>query len=233
MHKRHPNEHPLLAVLIDADNLNARLAESILKEVSNIGEPALRRVYGDWTEPNLKHWSEKLLSLGLVAIQASANTKSKHASDIRLVIDAMDILHDGQFDGFVIVSSDSDFTALANRLREAGKLVICIGEEKTPTSLQNVVNRFILIENIDETARKDSPPAQHPKAALGLVKQAMAKIEPDDDWYALGLLGQTIRASHSDFDTRTYGCVNLSTLVQSVPKLEYRQLGSGWVRLKK
>ncbi len=233
MHKRQPSERPLLAVLIDADNLNAHLAEPILTEVTNIGEPALRRVYGDWTDPKLKHWSEKLLSLGLVAIQASANTKSKNASDIRLVIDAMDILHDGQFDGFVIVSSDSDFTALANRLREAGKLVICIGEEKTPASLRNVVNRFILIENIDATSTKDSPPAQHPKAALGLVKQAMAKMEPDDDWYALGLLGQTIRASHPDFDTRTYGCVKLSTLVQSVPKLEYRQLGSGWVRLKK
>ena len=233
MHEPQLSKRPLLAVLIDADNLNARLAESILKEVSNIGEPALRRVYGDWTEPNLKHWSEKLLSLGLVAIQATANTKSKNASDVRLVIDAMDILHDGQFDGFVIVSSDSDFTALANRLREAGKLVICIGEKKTPTSLRNVVNRFILVENIDETSTKDSSPAQHPKAALGFVKQAMAKMEPDDDWYALGLLGQTIRASHSDFDTRTYGCVKLSTLVQSIPKLEYRQLGSGSVRLKK
>ncbi len=123
-----------MAVLIDADNVPAKFAEAILKEVTSIGEPALRRVYGDWTSGRLKAWSDKILSLGLVAHQQSANISGKNASDIGLVIDAMDILHKERFHGFVLVSSDSDFTSLANRLREDGLEVYGIGEKK-PLSL--------------------------------------------------------------------------------------------------
>ena len=143
-----PRDIPLLAVLIDADNIPAKYAEAILKEITSLGKPALRRVYGDWSSDRLRNWADKVLKLGLVAHQETANTKGKNASDIGLVIDAMDILHTGTFDGFVLVSSDSDFTALANRIREDGKDVIGIGEGKAPESLRNVCDRFILIENI-------------------------------------------------------------------------------------
>lgn len=232
MDDRNDRARPLLAVLIDADNLSADHAEAILREITSIGEPALRRVYGDWSTPHLDGWGKKLLSLGLVAVQASANTKHKNATDIGLVIDAMDILHTNRFDGFVIVSSDSDFTALANRLREEGKLVISIGEDKTAQSLRNVVNRFILIENLERDTPEAKAKARHPKEALGLVKNAMNKIDSADDWYALGAIGQAIRAAHPDFDSRTYGHTKLSQLMQAIPKLDYRAHNNGQVRLK-
>ena len=138
-------ERPLYAVLIDADNIPAKYAAPILKEITKFGEPALRRVYGDWSSGRLSNWSKVVRDLGLVAHQETANTVGKNASDIGLVIDAMDILHTGRFDGFVLVSSDSDFTALANRVRENGLDVIGIGEKKAPEALRNVCNRFILI----------------------------------------------------------------------------------------
>ncbi|MEH6830586.1 MAG: NYN domain-containing protein [Sulfitobacter sp.] len=232
MADRIERDRPLLAVLIDADNLSADHAEAILREITSIGEPALRRVYGDWTNPQLDGWGKKLLSLGLVAVQATANTKFKNATDIGLVIDAMDILHTNRFDGFVIVSSDSDFTALANRLREEGKMVISIGEAKTAQSLRNVVNRFILIENLERETSENKSAARNPKEALGLIKNAMNKIDATDDWYSLGAIGQAIRATHSDFDPRTYGHEKLSLLMQAIPKLEYRATSHGQVRLK-
>lgn len=148
----------LLAVLIDADNVLPRHAEAILKEIGTIGEPALRRVYGDWSSSQLAGWKAKARDLGLVMHQQSANTKGKNASDIGLVIDAMDILHAGKFDGFVLVSSDSDFTRLASRIREEGLEVVGIGEAKTPESLRKVCNRFILIENIMTDAEPESEP---------------------------------------------------------------------------
>src|SRR5688572_19650440 len=113
-------DRPLYAVLIDADNIPAKYAEAILKEITSFGEPALRRVYADWSRSGLSAWSERILDLGLTAHQETMNTRGKNASDIGLVIDAMDILHSGRFDGFVLVSSDSDFTRLASRIREAG-----------------------------------------------------------------------------------------------------------------
>ena len=145
-------DQPLLAVLIDADNIPAKHATAILEEITRYGEPSLRRVYGDWNSERLGKWLKQVQELGLVARQETANTTGKNASDIGLVIDAMDILHSKRFDGFVIVSSDSDFTALANRLREDGVDVIGIGEKKTPKSFQKVCNRFVVIDNILDTA---------------------------------------------------------------------------------
>ena len=230
-----PDRHrPLYAVLIDADNIPARHAAPILKEIASIGEPALRRVYGDWSAERLRPWSEHVRALGLVAHQETANTKGKNASDIGLVIDAMDILHSGRFDGFVIVSSDSDFTALANRIREQGLDVIGIGEAKAPESLRNVCNRFILIENIVE----EEPPARDataapaasgklpPSEAIPLILRAMDKIESEDDWYPLGQLGQYVMAENPDFDTRTYGKRKLSDLVQEIKRFETRKQGN-------
>lgn len=219
---------PLLAVLIDADNMPAKYAAAVLKEAATIGEPALRRVYGDWSNDLLKSWVPRIRELGMVAHQASANTRGKNASDIELVIDAMDILHSGRFDGFVLVSSDSDFTALANRLREDGKLVIGIGEKKAPESLRNVCNRFIFIENIqDEDAESPAPASKEaPRKAIPLVLEAMEALHQDDDWYALGQIGQTILANHPDFDTRTYGARKLSELIQQLSRFETRREGN-------
>ena len=215
-------DRPLLAVLIDADNVPAKNAEAILKEVTEIGEPALRRVYGDWSSGRLKNWSQKITSLGLVAHQETANTQGKNASDIGLVIDAMDILHQRRFDGFVLVSSDSDFTALANRLREDGLMVIGIGERKTPEALRNVCTRFIFIENIGSEAVEPTG-REKARAALPLIEAAMQKLESGDEWFPLGPIGQAIQNAHPDFDTRTYGHRKLSALVQDIAEIETRK----------
>jgi hypothetical protein len=232
-------DRPLYAVLIDADNIPAKFAGPILKEITTFGEPALRRVYGDWSSGQLRGWSETVRALGLVAHQETANTKGKNASDIGLVIDAMDILHTGRFDGFVLVSSDSDFTALANRVREQGMDVIGIGEGKAPESLRNVCNRFVLIENIVGDAEMDAPRGDgvavaagakvgkaQPVEAVPLILRAMDKIAQDDEWYALGQLGQYIVADNPDFDTRTYGMRKLSDLVQDLKRFETRKIGN-------
>jgi NYN domain/OST-HTH/LOTUS domain len=233
-----PDPRPrLLAVLIDADNVLARHAEPILKEISTIGEPALRRVYGDWSSSQLAGWKTQARDLGLVMHQQSANTKGKNASDIGLVIDAMDILHAGKFDAFVLVSSDSDFTRLASRIREEGLEVIGIGEAKTPESLRKVCNRFILIENIVTEAEAEAKPARMqapvelaeapPKAAstkapaisaIPLIRKAMTAIDPDGEWYSLGQLGQYMTRADPDFDSRTYGAAKLSDLIKGLPK---------------
>ncbi|TXI00916.1 MAG: NYN domain-containing protein [Pseudorhodobacter sp.] len=231
----------LLAVLIDADNVLSKHAEAILKEIGTIGEPALRRVYGDWSSPQLAGWKSTARDLGLVMHQQSANTKGKNASDIGLVIDAMDILHAGKFDGFVLVSSDSDFTRLASRIREEGLEVIGIGEAKTPESLRKVCNRFILIENIvsepepvipapvpagkvvevpaQVAAEVPAAPVKKPMTqAIPLIFKAMKNIDPDAEWYHLGQLGQYMVRADPDFDSRTYGAPKLSDLIKGLPK---------------
>lgn len=239
----------LLAVLIDADNVLSRHAEAILKEVGRIGEPALRRVYGDWSSSQLAGWKSAARDLGLVMHQQSANTKGKNASDIGLVIDAMDILHQGKFDGFVLVSSDSDFTRLASRIREEGLEVIGIGESKTPESLRKVCNRFILIENIVTeaeaetatapaapvmaTARTEgSPlPTKRPMIeAIPLIAKAMQSIDPDGEWFHLGQIGQYMVRADPDFDSRTYGAAKLSDLIKGLPKrFEVRKDANAWL----
>ncbi len=223
-------DRPLYAVLIDADNIPAKYAGAILKEVTSFGEPALRRVYGDWSSSRLNTWAKVVHELGLVAHQETANTTGKNASDIGLVIDAMDILHSGRFDGFVLVSSDSDFTSLANRVREQGLDVIGVGEAKTPESLRNVCNRFILLENIvDEpapAAKGAAPDKENPTKAVPLIIGAMEKINSDDDWYALGQLGQYITRDTPDFDPRTYGKKKLSDLIAGLPRFETKKIGT-------
>lgn len=224
-------DRPLYAVLIDADNIPAKHAGAILKEITSFGEPALRRVYGDWSSGRLNNWTKEVRDLGLVAHQESANTVGKNASDIGLVIDAMDILHTGRFDGFVLVSSDSDFTALANRVREQGMDVIGVGEAKAPESLRNVCNRFILIENIvDEPAPAEKGEKKvaktDPREAIPLITRTMEKINSDDDWYTLGQLGQYIIRDNPDFDPRTYGKRKLSDLIEALKRFETKKIGS-------
>ncbi len=223
-------ERPLYAVLIDADNIPAKYAGAILKEITSFGEPALRRVYGDWSSARLNNWAKVVHELGLVAHQETANTTGKNASDIGLVIDAMDILHSARFDGFVLVSSDSDFTSLANRIREQGLDVIGVGEAKTPESLRNVCNRFILLENIiDEpapTAKGAKSSKQNPTEAIPLITRAMEKINSDDEWYTLGQLGQYITRDNPDFDPRTYGMKKLSDLIAELRRFETKKIGT-------
>lgn len=231
-----PNDRMLLAVLIDADNIPAKYAGAILKEITRYGEPALRRVYGDWSSDQLQNWKKEVVKLGMVANQETANTKGKNASDIGLVIDAMDILHTGRFDGFVLVSSDSDFTALANRLREDGVEVFGIGERKAPESLRNVCNRFILIENIvqsDKDTGKSKAAGNGTSTEDGgkkpamdvvpLVLKAMNNIDPDGEWYSLGQLGQYITRANPDFDPRTYGSAKLSDLLGKTKRFEVKK----------
>ncbi|MCL6282761.1 NYN domain-containing protein [Ruegeria sp. 2012CJ41-6] len=228
------SENQLLAVLIDADNVSSRFAEQILKEINAFGSPALKRVYGDWSNGNLNGWRDTVVNLGMVARQETANTSGKNASDIGLVIDAMDLLHSGRFDGFVLVSSDSDFTALANRIREQGLTVVGIGEDKTPTSLRNACNRFVLIENLigkpDKSDNKapESSTKKSPKKAASLVKGAMDMIAQEDEWYHLGQLGKVILANNRDFDPRSYGCSNLSTLLRNSGQFELKKADGGF-----
>jgi len=224
---------PLLAVLIDADNVPAKYARAILKEVTSYGEPALRRVYGDWSSQQLSGWTRTAQELGLVQHQQTANTKGKNASDIGLVIDAMDILHAGHFNGFVLVSSDSDFTRLASRIREQGLTVIGIGEAKVPDALKNACNRFVAIENIwqgSEDAPRDAPveklDTKTVTAAQRLFFDAMEKIDQEDEWFPLGRLGQQIQADKPDFDTRSYGKKKLSDLVKELKVFETK-IGPG------
>ncbi|MEI2804850.1 NYN domain-containing protein [Albidovulum sp.] len=227
----------LLAVLIDADNVSAAHAEAILAEIATLGEPGLRRVYGDWSSAALSNWKKKARDLGLVMHQQSANTRGKNASDIGLVIDAMDILHGGRFDAFVLVSSDSDFTRLASRIREDGREVFGIGEARTPEALRNVCNRFIRIENIVGQAPGDTtqapaaagpaagaepaaPAKENPTRAVPLVREAMRRIDPDQNDYSLGQLGQALVQLHPDFDSRTYGSAKLSDLLRKLAPFE-------------
>lgn len=220
-------DRPLYAVLIDADNIPAKYAGAVLKEITSFGEPALRRVYGDWGSSRLNSWAKAVRDLGLVAHQETANTVGKNASDIGLVIDAMDILHAGHFNGFVLVSSDSDFTRLASRIREQGLTVIGIGEAKAPDALKNACNRFVAIENIYQGTENAPQSAPAPKidpqtmtAARDLIFEAMEKIDLDDEWYPLGRIGQQIQADKPDFDTRSYGKKKLSDLIKELKVFE-------------
>lgn len=222
-----PDRTPLLAVLIDADNVPAKYAKQILKEITTFGEPGLRRVYGDWSNQRLSGWTKVAQELGLVQHQQTANTRGKNASDIGLVIDAMDILHAGRFDGFVLVSSDSDFTRLASRIREHGLTVIGIGEAKAPDALKNACNRFVAIENIASDEASPSSKRELTAKTLTEARQlffdAMEKIDQEDEWFPLGRIGQQIQADYPDFDTRTYGKRKLSDLVAELKVFETKR----------
>jgi hypothetical protein len=234
---------PRLCVLIDADNVPAGYAVAIFEEIAALGEASVRRIYGDWSAQRLAGWARQVAALGLVADQQFSNTKGKNASDIGLVIAAMDFLHSGLFDGFVLVSSDSDFTRLAARIREQGLDVYGIGEKKTPEAFRMACKRFIYVENlsppaeevvrttprseaVEEVVAVRSGTKEAPSKAIPLIVAAMRAIDPDGEWYTLGPLGQFITQANPDFDTRTYGTAKLSDLVRRLPRFEVRQ-GAG------
>ncbi|SNR33860.1 NYN domain-containing protein [Puniceibacterium sediminis] len=226
------NRSPLLAVLIDADNTSPRYAKAIFEEIASLGEASVRRCYGDFSSPQMSGWSKVQAEFGLVPHHQPANTVGKNASDIALVIDAMDLMHSGRFDGFVLVSSDSDFTRLASRVREQGLDVFGMGMQKTPDAFRKACKRFIYLENLEslETppgsgGRATTPrqPTRNLDEVRNLIFKAMDAIEQEDEWYTLGQLGQFMISANPDFDTRTYGKRKLSDIVAELKVFETRR----------
>lgn len=211
----------LLAVLIDADNTSPKFTKAIFEEIATLGEASVRRCYGDFSSQQMAGWNRVQAEFGLVPHHQPANTVGKNASDIALVIDAMDLLHSGRFDGFVLVSSDSDFTRLASRVREQGLDVFGMGMQKTPDAFRKACKRFIFLENIGgETETRKQPSGKSLDEARNLIFKAMEAIEQEDEWYALGQLGQFMTAANPDFDTRSYGKRKLSDLVAELKVFE-------------
>lgn len=225
---------PRLAVLIDADNASARIAPGLFEEIAKIGEASVRRIYGDFSGQRLKAWSDVLSTHAIMPHQNFAYTTGKNASDIALVIDAMDLLHSGRFDGFCLVSSDSDFTRLAARIREQGIDVYGFGEQKTPESFRQACRRFIYTENLlpeapapDEPERGDERPASATRPveeAVPLIRTAISQLDDEDGWVSLGGVGQRLAILASDFDPRTFGFAKLSALVSDTGAFETRQV---------
>ena len=230
---------PRFAVLIDADNTSPQIAEGLFEEIAKFGEASVRRIYGDFSGPRLKSWAEILQKYAIDPYQQFAYTTGKNASDIALVIDAMDLLHSGRFDGFCLVSSDSDFTRLASRLREQGADVYGVGAQKTPESFRQACRRFIYTENllpsVTPSARDgDVKPKslQPPSAAVAILNKAISQTENEDGWVMLGPVGQHISNLFSDFDVRTYGCSKLSDLVRKTGAFDIEKVDGGHIRMR-
>jgi hypothetical protein len=231
-----------LAVLIDADNTSPRIATGLFEEIAKIGEASVRRIYGDFSVSQLKGWKDILSMHAIMPHQNFASVAGKNASDIALVIDAMELLHTGRFDGFCLVSSDSDFTRLAAHIREHGLDVFGFGEKKTPESFRQACKRFTYTENLlPEAAAPGALPGASaesaklsPKAAEPLIMTALSQLEDEDGWYHLGAVGMRLNALRSDFDPRTYGCSKLVTLFEKSGTFEVRRHQQGvFVRPKK
>ena len=200
---------PRFAVLIDADNTSPQIAGGLFEEIAKFGEASVRRIYGDFSTPQLKSWADILQKHAIDPYQQFAYTKGKNASDIALVIDAMDLLHSGRFDGFCLVSCDSDFTRLASRMREQGADVYGFGAQKTPESFRQACRRFIYTENLlPEQQRRRPTRMRHPSrfpfsrrsAALPFLHKAISQIEGEDGWVPLGRVGDQLSNLFSDFD---------------------------------
>ena len=227
------------AVLIDADNASPQITEGLFEEIAKFGEASVRRIYGDFSSPRLKSWADILQKHAIDPYQQFAYTKGKNASDIALVIDAMDLLHSERFDGFCLVSSDSDFTRLASRLREQGADVYGFGTHKTPESFRQACRRFIYTENLlPEAATPAGATAPQPKAlkspsaAIPILNKAIAQLESEDGWATLGQVGQQISKLFSDFDVRTFGFSKLSDLVRKTGAFEVDKAESGHLRIR-
>jgi uncharacterized LabA/DUF88 family protein len=221
---------PRFAILIDADNTSPRIAAGLFEEVAKFGEASVRRIYGDFSGQRLRSWAEILPKYAIDPYQQFAYTTGKNASDIALVIDAMDLLHSGRLDGFCLVSSDSDFTRLASRLREQGADVYGFGEQKTPESFRQACRRFIYTENLLPEAQVAAPEEgplpralQPPSAAIDILNKAISQMETEDGWVGLGIVGQRLANIASDFDPRTYGYRKLSDLVRKTGAFDLDQ----------
>lgn len=225
------------AVLIDADNTSPRIAAGLFEEIAKFGEPSVRRIYGDFSSPRLRAWADLLQKYAIDPYQQFAYTSGKNASDIALVIDAMDLLHSRRFDGFVLVSSDSDFTRLAARIREQGLDVYGFGEQKTPESFRRACKRFIYTENLLPPGDGSVPAEAEaggsgatsgsskrpPAAAIPHICTALSQLDDVDGWHFLGAVGTRLAALMPDFDPRTYGCPKLLTLIEKSDAFEVRR----------
>ena len=226
-----------IAVLIDADNVSDKYIKYIFDEISNHGIPTYKRIYGDWTKPQLAPWKNVLLNYSISPIQQYSYTTGKNSTDAALIIDAMDILYSNSVDGFCIVSSDSDFTKLAARLREAGMYVIGMGEKKTPTPFISACEKFKYLEVLVSMASKpaetksikEAQRQEEPKVGMTsidklieAIRTIINEISDEDGWAFLGELGSTLSKRYPDFDTRNYGYTKLTPFVSSLNHFEIR-----------
>lgn len=230
---------PRFAVLIDADNTSPQIAGGLFEEISKFGEASVRRIYGDFSSSQLRSWADILQKHAIDPYQQFAYTKGKNASDIALVIDAMDLLHSGRFDGFCLVSSDSDFTRLASRLREQGADVYGFGTRKTPESFRQACRRFIYTENLmpeRAVAATEQPPvataSKNHAAAIPILERVIAQLGSEEGWVNLDRLGEQLPNFVSDFDTRTYGFRKLSDLVRKTETFEIEKTEAGRLRVR-
>ena len=244
-----------LAVLIDAENASARIAEALFTEIATLGEASARRIYGDFASPQLAGWTKVLARFAIQPQQNFANTKGKNSGDIALVIDGMDLLHSGRFDGFCLVSSDADFTRLASRIREEGVDVYGFGERKTPESFRQACTRFIYTENLSGPASPAEEPAsggrkpaasatsrpaeaaptgkRPPTEAARLIATVIADMDEDGDgWVNAGGIANRLRNAYPDFDQRTYGHAKLSDLIRATGRFDIETGSGGAMRVR-
>jgi uncharacterized LabA/DUF88 family protein len=216
-----------LAVLIDADNAQASVASELLGEVARYGTATVKRAYGDWTTPNLNGWKEVLHDLAIQPFQQFRYTVGKNATDSALIIDAMDLLHSGKVDGFCLISSDSDFTRLATRVREAGLAVYGFGEKKTPKPFVAACDKFIFTEILRPGA-VDTPSIAAPLESLQTaLTAAVTSAARDDRWAPLSAIGSLVMKASPSFDPRNYGYQKLGELVRAQPYLEIKSVPIG------
>ena len=222
-----------LAVLIDGDNIPSAYVKEMMEEITKYGNPTIKRIYGDWTKPHLSKWKNLLLENAITPIQQYGYTTGKNATDSAMIIDAMDILYSEKVSGFCLVSSDSDFTKLATRLREAGMQVIGIGEKKTPNPFIVACDRFIYIEILksqgDKTetgTEKDTGKSTVDKITakdIKLIATSISDSSDEDGWAFLGDVGSLIQKKRPNFDSRNYGFIKLTPLIKSIGEFEIEQ----------
>jgi uncharacterized protein (TIGR00288 family) len=223
-----------LAVLIDGDNIPSAYVKEMMEEIAKYGNPTIKRIYGDWTKPNLGKWKNILLENAITPVQQYGYTAGKNATDSAMIIDAMDLLYSEKVDGFCIVSSDSDFTRLAIRLREAGMKVIGIGEKKTPEPFIVACDKFIYIEILKGkskeedskekkgTIKKDETETITPKV-IRLIASTISDLADDDGWAFLGDVGSLLQKKQPNFDSRNYGFQKLTPMINFTNKFEIEQ----------
>lgn len=219
-----------LAVLIDADNANPGIVDDLLAEIANYGVASVKRIYGDWTAPGLKGWKEVLLQHSIQPMQQFAYTRGKNATDSAMIIDAMDLLYTGNFNGFCIVSSDSDFTKLASRIRESGLVVYGFGEKKTPSAFVSACDKFIYVEVLRAEAgeseaitRKSSNELKQDTKLVSLLRNAVEASSDESGWAQLGPVGSNIAKQWPEFDPRNYGYRKLGELVAATRLFEMEE----------
>ena len=228
-----------LAVLIDADNAQPAIIEGLVREIVKYGIPSVKRIYGDWTTPNLAGWKSVLLDHSIQPIQQFRYTVGKNATDSAMIIDAMDLLYTRRFDGFCLVSSDSDFTRLASRIREEGLLVYGFGEEKTPKAFVSACDKFIFTkvllteENPDTAIRKqETKKLKGDTKLVNLFRNALEAASDDNGWAHLGAVGHHIAKQVPEFDSRNYGYKKLVDLVSAITLFEIDRRSQGTVYIR-